>query len=67
MARQIIDGLLIEDFESAILRLVKQYDTVQVSDEYLPTLLRMAADHKITINSKPSKKNYTDVSAFPLQ
>lgn len=64
---QIANGQIIEDFQSAILRLVKQYDTVQVSNEYLPALLRMAADQKITINSRSSKRNYTDVSAFPIQ
>lgn len=67
MATQINDGQLIEDFQTAILRLVGQYDTVEVSNEYLPKLLRMAADQKITINSRSSKKNYTDVSAFPIQ
>jgi len=55
----------IEDFQAAILRLVQEYDTVQVSNEYLPRLLRMAADQKITINNTASRKNYTDVSAFP--
>lgn len=67
MATQIANGQLIEDLPTAILQLLEQYDTVQVSNEYLPTLLRMAADQKITINSQPSKKNYTDVSAFPVQ
>lgn len=66
MATQIVDGQRIEDFQTAILRLVKEYDTVQVSNEYLPRLLRMAADQKITINSSSSQKNHTDVSAFPL-
>jgi len=67
MVTRINDGQLIEDFQSAILRLVEQYDTVEVSNEYLPRLLRMAANQKITINSKSSKKNFTDVSAFPIQ
>jgi hypothetical protein len=65
MATQIVDAQRIEDFQTAILRLVQEHDTVQVSNEYLPRLLRMAADQRITINSTPSKKNYTDVSAFP--
>lgn len=66
MSTQIVNGQLIEDLPTAILRLVKQYDTVQVSNEYLPTLLTMAASQQITINSQASQKNYTDVSAFPL-
>jgi hypothetical protein len=67
MATQINDGQLIENLQTAVMRLVRQYDTVEVSNEYLPMLLRMAADQKITINSRSSKKNYTDVSAFPVQ
>ena len=66
MATQIVNGQQIEDFETAILRLVKEYDTVEVSNEYLPRLLRLAADQQITINSSSTRKNYTDVSAFPL-
>lgn len=66
MATQIVNGQRIEDFQTAILRLVKEYDTVEVSNEYLPRLLRLAADQKITINSSSTNKNYTDVSAFPL-
>jgi hypothetical protein len=66
MATQIANGQQIEDFETAIRRLVKEYDTVEVSNEYLPRLLSLAADQKITINSSSTKKGYTDVSAFPL-
>ena len=66
MATQIVDGQRIEGFQTAILRLVKEHDVVQVSNEYLPTLLRMAAEQKLTINSQASQKNFTDVSAFPV-
>lgn len=65
MPTQILNGQIIEEFPTAILRLLKQYDTVEVSNEYLPALLRMAANQQITIHSQPSQKNYTDVSAFP--
>ena len=65
MTSRIVNGKRIEDFQTAILRLVQEYDTVQVSNEYLPRLLRMAADQKITINNTASRKNHTDVSAFP--
>jgi hypothetical protein len=65
MTTRIVNGQRIEDFQTAILRLVQEYDTVQVSNEYLPRLLRMAADQKLTINNVASRKNYTDVSAFP--
>jgi len=65
MTSRIVNGQRIEDFQTAILRLVQEYDTVQVSNEYLPRLLRTAADQKITINNTASRKNYTDVSAFP--
>lgn len=66
MATQIVNGQRIEDFQTAILRLVKEHDVVQVSNKYLTTLLRMAANQKITVNSQSSQKNFTDVSAFPV-
>lgn len=59
------DGQLVETIETAVRRLVRQYDTVEVHNQYLPRLLQMAARHEITIASEPTKKGYTAVSAFP--
>lgn len=59
------DGQRFESIETAVRRLVRETDTVQVDNRYLPQLLEMAARHEITIVGDSTTKGYTTVSAFP--
>ena len=63
---KIVGGQLIETMSEAMLRLLKQYETVEIDKTYRTTVLAMAARHELVIDAE-RKNGVLVVSRFPAR